>query len=141
VGDRTAGIAQRLQDMAEEIVNNRLEEPGGRMHARLSKQIAEPLTAIAHIALPAVADRLADARLSREGGTQRTILEEAASQQTAAAQQMQAILQEMVQTEGFQEAVQLLYEIERAQTEVHEQTRQALEERIRRILEGTNSRP
>lgn len=139
--DGVAGIADRLRHMAQEIVNNRLEEAGGRMHQRLSTQIAQPLFAIARDTLPSAVRSLSAARLSQEPGAQHSGLDEAAKQQSAAAQQMQAIVEHMVQAEGFQEAVQLLYEIERAQTEVHEQTRQALAERIRRILEGTDKRP
>jgi hypothetical protein len=42
----------------------------------------------------------------------------------------------MVKAEGFQEAVNLLYEIQKAQTEVNDQTNKARQERIKRILEG-----
>jgi hypothetical protein len=42
----------------------------------------------------------------------------------------------MVKSEGFQEAVNLLYEIQKAQTDVHEQTTKERQERIKRILEG-----
>jgi hypothetical protein len=136
VGERVHAIADRLTHMAREIVNNRVEEPGGRMSARLSTQLAAPLQAMVQDHIEAAASLLGKARLTRDAATQHEALQEASRQQAAAAQQMQALLEQMVQMEGFQEAVQLLSEIQRAQTEVHEQTRRALEERIRRILEG-----
>ena len=50
---------------------------------------------------------------------------------------MKEILEHMVKSEGFQEAVNLLYEIQKAQTDVHNQTNKARQERIKRILEGS----
>jgi hypothetical protein len=49
---------------------------------------------------------------------------------------MQEILRHMVKSEGFQEAVNLLYEIQKAQTDVHDQTNKERQDRIKRILEG-----
>jgi hypothetical protein len=49
---------------------------------------------------------------------------------------MKEILTHLVKSEGFQEAVNLLYEIQKAQTDVHEQTNKERQERIKRILEG-----
>ena len=54
---------------------------------------------------------------------------------------MQEILEHMVKSEGFQEAVNLLYEIQKAQTDVHEQTNKERQERIKRILEGGGDKP
>ena len=50
-------------------------------------------------------------------------LAQAIAQQTAAVAKMKEVLEHMVKSEGFQEAVNLLYEIQKAQTQVHEQTR------------------
>ena len=51
------------------------------------------------------------------------------------------ILEHMVKAEGFQEAVNLLYEIQKAQTEVHDQPNKARQQRIKRILEGESGTP
>ena len=50
---------------------------------------------------------------------------------------MNEILTHMVKSEGFQEAVNLLYEIQKMQTDVHLQTDKERQERIRKILEGS----
>ena len=68
-------------------------------------------------------------------------LSEAIARQQAIVDKMQEILQHMVKSEGFQEAVNLLYEIQKAQTDVHEQTNRERQERIKRILEGSGAKP
>jgi uncharacterized protein (DUF2344 family) len=63
-------------------------------------------------------------------------LTDATVKQQAIVEKMQQILTHMVKSEGFQEAVNLLYEIQKVQTDVHEQTNKERQERIKRILEG-----
>src|SRR5262245_9207127 len=63
-------------------------------------------------------------------------LTDATARQQAIVDRMQQILTHMVKSEGFQEAVNLLYEIQKAQTDVHEQTNKERQDRIKRILEG-----
>ena len=60
---------------------------------------------------------------------------------TDTAAKMKEILEHMVKSEGFQEAVNLLYEIQKAQTDVHSQTTKEQQERIKRILEGDTAKP
>jgi hypothetical protein len=52
---------------------------------------------------------------------------------------MREILRHMIRSEGFQEAVNLLYEIQKSQQDVYDRTQKERQERIKGILEGTPS--
>jgi predicted DNA-binding protein len=80
--------------------------------------------------------RQSDAVADRDAALAETI-----TQQTDTAAKMKEILEHMVKSEGFQEAVNLLYEIQKAQTDVHSQTTKEQQERIKRILEGDAAKP
>jgi hypothetical protein len=80
-------------------------------------------------------------RQANDAAARDTALAETIVQQTETAAKMKEILEHMVKSEGFQEAVNLLYEIQKAQTDVHEQTNKERQERIRRILEGGSATP
>jgi hypothetical protein len=137
VGQSTAAIAERLAGIVIEVQNNRLEEAGGRLQSRLTKEIVEPMQAVADEFIPLAATALEKTRRHAASAADREMaLAEAIARQTEAAAQMKEILDHMVKAEGFQEAVNLLYEIQKAQTEVNDQTNKARQERIRRILEG-----
>ena len=63
-------------------------------------------------------------------------LEETTAQQEKVAAAMREILKHMVKAEGYQEAVNLLYEIQKTQEKVHDLTLEKKQERIRNILEN-----
>jgi hypothetical protein len=52
---------------------------------------------------------------------------------------MREILRHMVRSEGYQEAVNLLYEIQKSQHDVYDRTLKERQERIKGILEGKGS--
>ncbi len=56
-------------------------------------------------------------------------------------EKMKQVLALMVKSEGYQEAVNLLYEIQKSQQDVLERTIQEQQERIKRILEGEKVEP
>src|SRR5436190_4890061 len=137
VGQSTAAIGERLAAVVIEVQNNRLEEEGGRLQTRLIKEIVEPMQAVAEELIPLAAAALEKTRRQAGSAMNRdAALGEAIAHQAEAAARMKEILDRMVKSEGFQEAVNLLYEIQKAQTEVNDQTNKARQERIRRILEG-----
>jgi hypothetical protein len=138
IGERTGALAQRLESMALEIFNNRLEEPDGPLAKRLTGAIVAPMRQLAEQEIPAAAENLAQARLAEPSHQRKSLLDETVGLQERIKSQMDDILNQLVQAEGYQEAINLLYEIEKAQGGVHEQTLKAREERIRRILEGNN---
>lgn len=142
IGQSTAAIAERMAAIVVEVQNNRLEEPGGRLQTRLTKEIVEPLNVIAEQLIPAALTGLDKTRRQAAIPAERDpAIAETIRQQEAAVAKMKEILEHMVKSEGFQEAVNLLYEIQKAQTDVNEQTNKALQERIKRILEGGNATP
>jgi len=63
------------------------------------------------------------------------------AQQEKAIEKMKRVLSLMVKSEGYQEAVNLLYEIQKSQQDVLERTIKEQQERIRKILEGDKATP
>jgi hypothetical protein len=139
VGQNTGAIAERMAGIVIEVQNNRLEEEGGRLQTRLTKEIVEPMQAVAEELIPQAFALLDKTRRNAASPEERSAaIAEAIERQNEAAARMKEILEHMVKAEGFQEAVNLLYEIQKAQTEVNDQTNKARQERIKRILEGGN---
>jgi hypothetical protein len=137
VGQNVAAIAERMAGIVIEVQNNRLEEEGGRLQTRLTKEIVEPMHNVAEEMIPQGVLLLDKTRRQAAvSGDRNAALADAIAVQTEAVARMKEILEHMVKAEGFQEAVNLLYEIQKAQTEVHDQTNKARQERIKRILEG-----
>jgi hypothetical protein len=139
-GQSTASIAERLAAIVLEVQNNRLEAPGGRLQTRLSLEIIAPLRAVVEGQIAAAVTALDQTRWASTAQARDLALAAAIAHQMEAAAKMKQILEHLVQAEGFQEAVNLLYEIQQAQTEVNDQTNQARQERIKRILEGAGTR-
>jgi hypothetical protein len=133
----TATIAERLGEFVVEIFNNRLEEEGGPLVRRLSERIIQPMLKLAEGEMPEAVRHL-DKTRRVEGETELrdATLGQAVAQQQAIAAAMREILTHMVKSEGYQEAVNLLYEIEKSQKNVFDMTQKERQERIRRILEA-----
>jgi hypothetical protein len=135
IGQKLAAIADRLAALADEVRNNRLSDPGERIQNRLNNQIAAPLRNLATQTIPPVVQSLDKARL--DATTDRAaLLATASTQQAEVAARLKQVLDKMTSSEGFQEAIDLLYEIQKAQGDVYDRTTKAREERIRKILEG-----
>jgi hypothetical protein len=137
VGHGASSVAERLAGIVVEVQNNRLEADGGRLQTRIRTEIVEPIQAVAESLIPQATAALEQARHSAaKPAVREQDLTKAISAQAETAARMKEILEHMVKSEGFQEAVNLLYEIQKAQTDVNNQTNQARQERIKRILEG-----
>ena len=136
-GTNLAGIARRLEGIIAEVLNNKLEEEGGSLQQRLVRRIIEPMWQLADESVPAAA-RLLDRvrRTLAEAAKRNQALAETVDKQKEIAAAMREILLHMVKAEGFQEAVNLLFEIQKAQKEVLDRTDKENQERIRKILEG-----
>jgi hypothetical protein len=139
IGSGVTAIARSMRDLAAEVQNNRLEEVHGRLQTRLMDQLASPLDAVAGDTLPRAVAALSAARQPPAGNSPSSALARSITAQTQAANQLKAVLAHMVQTEGFEEAIQLLYELEKAQGQVQEETSKARQEQIRRVLEGRDA--
>jgi hypothetical protein len=142
VGQNTGAIAERFASIVIEVQNNRLEEEGGRLQSRLVNDIIVPMQEVSG---PMVGQALQLLDKTRRQAAEAAVRDQALTDTVALQEQivakMQEILRHMVKSEGFQEAVNLLYEIQKAQTDVHEQTTKERQDRIKRILEGQGSKP
>ncbi|MEQ8787858.1 MAG: hypothetical protein RIC55_16250 [Pirellulaceae bacterium] len=142
VATNTENIAKQLFEVIAEVQNNRLEEEGGPLQQRLYEQIIEPMVEIHQQAVPEAVRRLdRTRRLADEAQQRDTALADAIRQQEIVAAAMREILLHMVKTEGYQEAVNLLYEIEKSQKGVFDLTEQEMRERIKRLLEQGGNAP
>jgi hypothetical protein len=143
IGTNIETIAKRLGEVIEEVQNNRLEEPDGPLQQRLLAQIINPMIQISLQEVPEAVRRLDASRRLAEEQQQRDLeLANAVRQQELIAAAMREILLHMVKTEGYQEAVNLLYEIEKSQKGVFDLTAKEMKERIEKILrEGGNLPP
>jgi len=135
VATKLVGLADRIAALATEIEYNRLPDPGGTLQSRLTTRIVDPLRGLASDNLPLLIKELDHVRLHDQTGANLTLTRAIADQETIA-NGIKRVLEQMLTSEGYQEAIDLLYQIQKAQTDVYEQTNKAREEQIKRILEG-----
>lgn len=133
----STGIADRLDQIAVESINNRLEEEGGPLEQRLRRDVIQPLRTAADTLVGEVMAQLDQTR--RQAGKP----ELRAAALTAAVESEQRLLDEMrkilsflIKAEGFQEAINLLLEIQKSEQDVLDRTLKEKQERIKRLLEG-----
>jgi hypothetical protein len=140
VGQNTAAIAERLTSIVIEIQNNRIEAEGGRFQTRLTKEIVEPMQGVSTEMIPEALTGLDKVRRqSSDQAARDAALSETIVRQTEIVARMKQILENMEKSEGFQEAVNLLYQLQKEEEKVHGETRKALEEKIKRLLDGESS--
>jgi hypothetical protein len=135
-------IANRFEELLIEAENNRLDEESGRLRERLENQIITPLRDLDLNELKSVEQGLETARLSlaQPQSASAEIEKVIATQETIIAK-MNEILTYMVKAEGYQEAINLLRQIERTQQDVLEITDEQRRKRIQSIFEGQENTP
>lgn len=137
IGSNVAAIAERLKGIVIEVLNNRIEDPSGKLEKRLKEDIIRPMGEIADLGVPSAVAELDKARrLSLEVAPRGEALQAAVTRQQEIVDQMQEILRHLVKSEGYQEAVNLLYEIQKSQQDVLDKTVKEKQERIKGIIEG-----
>jgi hypothetical protein len=137
IGTNVGAIAERLTSIVTEVLNNRIEDPAGRLEKRLREDIIRPMSEIAELAVPDAVQRLDQTRrLAAEAGPRGEALAAAITRQQEIVAAMQEVLRHMVKAEGYQEAVNLLYEIQKSQQDVLDRTVKEKQERIKNIIEG-----
>jgi len=130
LGANMLGISKRLADIIAELKNNHLDEDGTR-EERLQGQIIDPMVELSEQAIPAAALKLDDTRRAETTEARHAALEQAVERQRAIITEMDAILVAMVQAEGYQEIVNKIFEIEKSQEEVFNQTEK---ERLQKVV-------
>ena len=136
LGTNLSAIASRFQSFLIEVINNRIDEEKGTLRRRLQDKIITPLQGLDQFE---VQDSIRGIELSRRSLDKpeelEKALEETVEKQREVVAKINEVLEAMVKAEGYQEAVNLLNEIKRAEEEVHRLTKERREQRIRDILE------
>jgi hypothetical protein len=135
---RCESIAGQFAQILAEIENNKLEEGSAAARARIQGGIVEPLGRLTDQAIPSAARHLEQATTAT---TPRDTLATTAAEQQEILNAMQVILQNMARWESFQQAVNLIRDIQSAQKSLQDQTGKELERRIRGLLEPTPTPP
>ncbi len=137
IGTNVAAIGDRLNGIVIEVRNNRLEDPAGKLEKRLLEDIIKPMGEIADLAVPDVVQQLDKSRrLATDAAPRGVALAAAITRQEEIADVMREILKHLVKSEGYQEAVNLLYEIQKSQQDVYDKTIKEKQDRIKGIIEG-----
>lgn len=136
LGTNLSAIASRFQSFLIEVINNRIDEEKGTLRRRLQDMIIAPLQGLDQFD---VQDSIRGIELSRRSLDKpeelTAALEETVEVQREIVTRINEVLEAMVKAEGYQEAVNLLNEIKRAEEEVHRLTKERREQRIRELLE------
>ncbi|MEM8670715.1 MAG: hypothetical protein AAGG48_24525 [Planctomycetota bacterium] len=131
-------IADRLEAIITEIQNNRIEEEGGPSEQRLGRQIIAPMRRLGSENLPSITNALDQVRRQLAQTSERDeALDSAIDEQRQAVDSMKEILSQMIKSEGFQEAVNLLHQVQQEQRDVADMTEKEKRERLERILNQT----
>ncbi len=134
MGSNLAPVVSRLEGMVQEIVNNRLEEEDGVLKARLTEKVIVPMRALRENLIPSAAIELDAARRAAAPEERAEAFEAAGVAQRATIESMREILMHMVRNEGYQQAVNLLYEIQRAQERMRLMTKKAKDEALEGVV-------
>lgn len=133
---RCESVAAQYAQILQEVANNRLEDAGGPLQARLQLRIVDPLEQLASDVIPPLADRLDALRAAELSIAQRLEqLAKAIELQEDLLEQMNVIKRSMIKSEGYQEMVNLLREILKAQQDIEDKTVKELEKQIEGIFE------
>ncbi|MDC0049399.1 hypothetical protein OAL09_08675 [Verrucomicrobia bacterium] len=127
-------IVKRLDGMVSEIVNNRLEEDDGILRERLRQKVIVPLATLVKEVIPVAALELDSSRRILEKDSRNESMRVASQFQVTALEAMKEVLVHMVRNEGYQQAVNLLYEIQRAQERMNKMTATAKEESLGNVV-------
>ncbi|MCP4846922.1 MAG: hypothetical protein GY899_03125 [Verrucomicrobiaceae bacterium] len=139
LGSNLTPIVSRLEGMLQEISNNRLEEEEGVLKARLKEKVIAPLSSLLDGALPAASVGLDSARRVAELERRNASFSSVENAQRNVIAVMREVLVHMVRNEGYQQAVNLLYEIQRAQERMRVMTKKAKEKSLKEVLRGNGA--
>lgn len=137
IATNSGGVAERLELIVVETLNNRLEEEGSAIVTRLRQDVVAPLGELVAADIPVVLKLLDETRRqSAVIDPRRQAFTESVAAQEKVVAKMKEILSYLIKAEGFQEAINLLLEIQKSQQDVLDRTTKEKQERLQRILEG-----
>lgn len=132
--DETRGLAVAFDEIRAELINNRVDTE--ELKQRLQQGIADPLRRIADERFPELDRRLKqmDALIDRPAEAERL---QAASRQQAdlILVEMQQVMDNMLELETFNEALDILRTIIKTQDELNEQTKERRKAKLLELLE------
>ena len=131
---RVVGIRGQFQRILDEMEINRVATQVIRV--RLANRIIQPLETLGRKDMTAAADALGAVARS-DAGVDLTAID---PEQARIVETMQRILSQMLQWEGFHEAVAILRDVIKTQSNLNRETDEELERRIQEIF-GTNPAP
>jgi hypothetical protein len=134
-------IVERLRGMILEIGNNKLEEKDGVLQERLRERIIEPLDDLTRNELALASEYLERLRRSKEIEERKVLFTAAVTNQQSALKQLRAILVHMVKNESYQQAVNLLYEIQKSQQDLRARTDTEKAKLLENVLEPKQPKP
>ena len=135
VGAELGQVARRFEDIAIEVGNNRIEDATGPLQSRLKDKIVEPSWLLADDTVPDLVSDLGEMRRVPALRDRNQKGSNVVSDQQQLVADMQEILSQMEQAEGFQAAVNLLYEVQKAQQDVLKLTDEERDALIKRLLD------
>lgn len=128
-------VVENLAAVVEEAINNRLPDEQDVLKTRLQQRIISPMQTLREELIPAAATPLDGARNLLDARAPRNqSLENALAGQRAILATMNEILVHMVKNEKFQLAIIRLYEIQRLQNELKQQTDEKKEAALKSLL-------
>jgi len=125
---RCSTVRQHFEQILSEMRINKLARVGDER--RIGERIVLPLEKLAVGTMPAASAVIAELRREANRARVRTLPD----QQADILRQMRAILANMLEWEGYREAVALLQEVIATQTDIHTATVETLEQQLEEIL-------
>ncbi len=130
------GVALGFEDIRQQFLNNRMDNP--EVDRRLAQQIAQPLRQVAQELFPELDLRLQQLQQALEQSSNPEQLLSPCQEQIAQIiLRLEEVLQNMLELETFEEAIQLVREIIEEQKQLREKTKQY---RIRRLTRPKSNR-
>jgi hypothetical protein len=132
--DEITGVAEAFDDLGEELLNNRIDNPD--LQSRLREQIAQPLHRIGEQRMPELAKqlKLVEEHLADPAAGEAELVKSIALADQILVE-MKQVLDRMLELETYNEVVTLLRNIISDQNSVNEQTKQRQKNRLRDLFE------
>ena len=126
-----------MEDIAKEMQNNRLDDSESALLQKLQDNVIKPMQELAKGDVNDAMRALDNVRSKADQPQERQqAIEDAIAQQERNEEKMSNILKNMAKTEGYQEAVNLFYEIVKEQERLEKMTEEERQKLIQDILEG-----
>lgn len=135
LGTQIGQQAERLIQIQQELLNNRLEAEENSNMVRMRSEIIEPMQLLAGTTIPTAANAIDALRRLDDPTTRQVGFEQCIERHEAIVKTMDSILKFMVKNEDFQLAVNLLHEIKKAQEGVKRMTMAEKDRRIRELID------